>query len=159
MKRVLLSLVGRTSCSRRLLLKKKRRQKKTLATILLWYNEAYSPVHRRAHVLLPPSSFEKEIYHCDGIGETPLVVSPLLTSSKFTLSGAFKRLEVSPSAEGDQRYAALDRRSLFEKSSAKAFALSAVFFLLTFFFFKRRRREQDVRPTKNKRIRYILPPQ
>jgi len=29
--------------------------------------------------------------------------------------------EVSPSAEGDQRHAALDPRSLFEKSDAKTF--------------------------------------
>ena len=37
--------------------------------------------------------------------------------------GRFGRMGVSPSADGNQRFAALDRRALFEKSAAKAFAL------------------------------------
>ena len=35
-------------------------------------------------------------------GETPLVVSPLSALHSFTLSGAYKRLGVSPSADGDK---------------------------------------------------------
>ena len=55
-------------------------------------------------------------------GKTPLVFFP---SFGFAEIHPFVALGnewgVSPSAEGDQRCAALDRRSLFEKSDAKTF--------------------------------------
>ena len=53
-----------------------------------------------------PTSFSKEV------GETPLVVSPLSTLSKFTLSGAYERFSFLGAAQ---------TRKPFEKGLAKTF--------------------------------------
>ena len=68
----------------------------------------------------------------------------LLRKHKFTLSGAYERLGVSPVATGD-RGSASGHRKLFEKSLTKNFQCFMCCFLLPTFLFQKKSRRVPIR--------------